>query len=935
MKNIPAIFLIFFYTTQLTAQYLQQPYYTWSRTDEQHLDLSTDWELTHRKDSISSPDALSSRQWITVPTPTSVHWALYQAQQGPNPYIGTNAQAMEWVDSVVWYYRKSFSVDRHPDKKFSILSFDGLDYFSKVWLNGHLLGRHEGMFGGPYVEVDSLITTDAPNELLVEVKAANYGRWDTYEPQKNPGRVIKPIAHAGGTGAEPFFAVGMWRGARLDFLPETHLARPYLTTTRISDIQDTAYLKLEIEVLAGRHSLEYEMHPWNNQILSRGPINQDIQAWPGKYELLVALTDKDARTHTQRLPLDLLAGRNWTEIDIVVPDPELWFPVGMKGQPHLYQVQLTLMHDNQPVDQINFNHGIRHIETTATTGPRVSERWDDWQFAVNNQPLFVKGVNWMPVDLLYDLPREKYRWLLIIARDMGVQMLRVWGGGLMETDDFYDLCDSLGIMVWQDFTIWHQDTPDWPADVWEEQVMHSVFRLRNRASLALWCGGNGFNPYSFGSSKTMGVLERILTDFDPSHPFVRTSSDAGNVHVYPDMDPSGYGHAFRYVPFISETGMHSIPNPKGLERVISSDELDDLDSLYGDKFAQSHPEIISHFVEYDPERVPRMLSRASHILDVGNPSLADLAEATQVGSGEFYQILSEEVQANYPATSGLLPWVFKRPWPVFSAIMLVDGFGQPSAPYYFMKRTYESTHVALDFPHLLWAPGQLMSFAPIVIHQGEAIEQSHQLEITLYDDSFNQMHTKTVLVDSLLAGPSVFRGSVVEFNIPRDYQDRYIFAKAVLKSSEGKSISQSVYWPRSLSMLKDSVVRVSHQTPPEPYRQPVQPWPTLEKGPWLKPVVNQTRTQLQAELLSYENDSDTNFTIIVRNVGQVPAFMCSVNVENIENPFVVSDNFFWLSPGEEKEITGKIVKGQFVPKKLTTINVGAWNANSVLIKPSE
>ena len=144
----------------------------------------------------------------------------------------------------------------------------------------------------------------------------------------------------------------------------------------------------------------------------------------------------------------------------------------------------------------------------------------------------------MPVDALYDLTADKYDWAVKMAKNLGVQMFRIWGSGLLESDAFYSACNKYGIMVWQDFNIANFDTPEWPQEVWEAQVCQNIFRLRNQPSLAVWCGGNEFNPYSYGNAASMGILERNLSIFDPTRAFLRTSPDAGSMHSYPDFDPS-------------------------------------------------------------------------------------------------------------------------------------------------------------------------------------------------------------------------------------------------------------------------------------------------------------------------------------------------------------------------------------------------------------
>ncbi len=332
------------------------------------------------------------------------------------------------------------------------------------------------------------------------------------------------------------------------------------------------------------------------------------------------------------------------------------------GATHQYKVRLTLLQQNQAIDRLEFNHGIRTIEQRPSAGPRTGDRWANWQFVVNGQPLFVKGVNWMPADILLDLPRERYEWLLGLAKGAGIQLLRVWGGGGIETEEFYSVCNELGLMVWQDFPLGNQDTPNWPQEVWEAQVVQNIFRLRNHPSLALYCGGNEFNAYSLGNAASIGILERSVATFDNTRAFRRTSPDGGSIHTYPDLDPTWFAKLYKDVPYIAEAGMHNIPEPESIREVVRAEELNGaFNHLFTDEFVKAHPDFIHHFVEYSPSRVPRMLSRASQIADMNAPTLEAISEATQIGAGEFYQIMSKQTQANYPTTTGLMPWVFKRP----------------------------------------------------------------------------------------------------------------------------------------------------------------------------------------------------------------------------------------------------------------------------------
>ena len=176
------------------------------------------------------------------------------------------------------------------------------------------------------------------------------------------------------------------------------------------------------------------------------------------------LTDKTASQSVlkQKWPLKVNEGRTWISKQMVVSSPRLWWPNGM-GDPSLYRARVTLLQGEKTLDRLEFDYGIRTIEQVRTPGPQTQDRWADWQFVVNGRPLFMKGVNWAwPLDVLSSPPAQKYRWLLEAAQAAHIQLIRVWGGGNPETDEFFQECDRLGIMVWEDFPIGNEDTPAGP-----------------------------------------------------------------------------------------------------------------------------------------------------------------------------------------------------------------------------------------------------------------------------------------------------------------------------------------------------------------------------------------------------------------------------------------------------------------------------------------
>ncbi len=903
---------------------LWQPFYISERSGEQQVDLSADWELNYLDEATNDLTALPDDGWINVKQPTSVQWAHYQAGKLPNPYEHLNAEDYKWMEEKVWYYKKSFEVLELNNEDNALLVFDGIDYFSRIWLNGELLGYHEGMWSGPAIEVSEKLNQGESNEIVVEVISGNYGQWGEFD-FKNPGKIIKPRSFARGSSHRPFFALGMWRGVRLEIAPKYHIERPYLVTQEIGD--NYAKLHLETELFLGSHTLEHELNPWHETQISNysrielAPNNILVDE---QIELKVEFFHEGNLKHTKTFEPYALEGRSWVEETFTLKNPKLWYPNGM-GEPNLYQVTVSLLVDGESKDSITFDYGVRTIKQVRSAGPRTTDRWKNWQFVVNNEPLFVKGINWMPLDPLYNFDYDYYKWVLEAAKKGRIQMIRVWGGGAIETEEFYDLCNKYGIMVFQGFPKNNNETPDWPQDILAANTVQNIIRLRNHPSLAVWSGGNEFNPYAYGNATTLAVYERSVDDFDPSRMWVRTSPDHGSTHLYPDFDPVWYHKELDIIPFVAEAGIHSIPEAVSLREVVKAEEFEDLGAMYDQGFAENHPEFIYHFMEYSQGRVPRMLSRASHMGDMANPTLEEISIATQISAGEFYQTMSEGIQANYPVTTGLMPWVFKRPWPTVSAIHLLDGFGQPSAPFYFLKRTYAETRVMLGPIHSLWAPGESIPLDVLVIHGGKKQLKQLDLNISILDEAFNEIYSDQIPVKSVQSGPLVHDVGVDQsFEIPQFLADTYMFIILELKSSSGEIVSRATYWPRVLSDLDG-------QTPAE-FRSTPQPWLTFKNGPWLKDIVAKSPTQIEAQITQSDNkDRYTYFDVTVSNDGDKPSFVTRVDVLGAKRLFVLDDNFFWLAPGEERKLSGKIKWREGTIPDAPQIQINAWNAEPVTL----
>jgi beta-mannosidase len=908
---------------------LWQPYYVDQRVGEQHVSLNGTWELGYRDTAIAAAADLDQQKWIPADVPTSAQWALYQAGVLPYPYAHLNTRQYAWVPDKVWYYRRQFEVPATAKDDYVFLCFDGVGYYSKIWLNGALIGRHEGMFGGPHVEVSQWLKFGESNQIVVEVKAGSY-RVQNYNPDKT-GKVILPWGSAGGTkyvttssGLDPreIEPLGIWQAVRLEMTPKVHLARPFLVTTKAASAE--ASLSLKVEVLAGTTAVGTELHPWNGTELVEIPDSSKAKSVEPALTLQMELTDKTTSQVVlkRKWPLKVNEGRNWVSEQVAVPSPRLWWPNGM-GDPSLYRARVTLLQGEKILDRIEFDYGIRTIERVSTPGPQTQDRWADWQFVVNGRPLFMKGVNWAwPLDVLLHLPAQKCRWLLEAAQAAHIQLIRVWGGGNPETDEFFQECDRLGIMVWEDFPIGNEDTPGWPMDVWESQVMQIIFRLRNHSSLAVWCGGNEFNPYDTGNTASIGIVERSVRDFDGTPMFLRTTPDPGDVHIYTDQDPTWYGHRYRWAPFISETGIYNMPEPQSLLEVVDPQELTGgFQGIFDKDYADAHSEFIHHMLEYQGQEPRTLLSRASQMDDLTKVDLNGFSRATQMAASEFTQILADLTQANYPVTTGLMPWSFTVPWPI-EFFMFVDGLDQPTSSYYTLKRAYEPTHIVVRLPELVWAKGEKVPIALSVVHAPPTGLSALTVSVQILDEQFHSVWEQKRQMD-VPPGPSAKGLELGEFTIPDRSEDKFFFVVAEAKQADGKLLSRSVYWPRCLKLMNDPDFRAKYRGSPQPSLK-------FEHGPWLRPQVAAVRTSLELVVISRKDvaESESTVRVRVRNTGASPAFDAHVDIAGTKRAFYGTDNDLWLMPGEERTLDYKVRWRDPATRSSASVTASAWNAET-------
>ncbi|MFH1498143.1 MAG: glycoside hydrolase family 2 protein [Verrucomicrobiota bacterium] len=399
----------------------------------------------------------TSKTWLPATVPGCVHTDLRRAKQIPDPFYGTNELGLQWIEERDWEYRTAFNVTAALLAESEIeLCADGLDTVATVTLNGKKIATTENMFIAHRWAVKKHLKAGR-NELVIRFRSAmdyiaktraGFTPPNNFNDAKGGGcvRIRKEQCQFGWDWGPRFVTAGIWRGLRLEARSTNRLAHLHVAQT----------------------------HTDGNVSLALTP----------------ELAKADAKvTYAVKLSLAGITIVETSALTFDVPSPQLWWPAGQGAQP-LYDLTITARaSDSSDIDTVTKRIGLRTIALD-----RSPDQWgESFRFVVNGRPVFIKGANWIPADsFVTRLDRAAYARDIKAAVLANMNCLRVWGGGIYESEDFYDLCDELGLLVWQDFMF---ACNLYPADAAflasvKTEATQQVARLHHRACLALWCGNN-------------------------------------------------------------------------------------------------------------------------------------------------------------------------------------------------------------------------------------------------------------------------------------------------------------------------------------------------------------------------------------------------------------------------------------------------------------
>jgi len=636
--------------------------------------LNGQWQLHNTKDNT----------WIKAFVPGCVELDLMHAGLIPDPFVGPNEEKVQWIFDEDWEYQLTFSVDDNliAHEKV-ILRCEGIDTVAEIILNGELIGSTDNMFRIYEFDVTNSIRSDN-NTLslrfpsLSKHLAAQYERRfidDTSKMGIEGGHYMrKAPCHFGWDWGPKLPPIGIWKNIELVGRSEAQFDDIHLRQIHQQD--GSVQLIADIAV---------ELWSANDLKLTMSITNPDGQT----FQIDHNITDQSQIAHT-------------------IANPQLWYPAGYGDQP-LYQITFQLQSGQTSLDTRQYQVGLRTIE--------LQQEDDEWgksfTFVVNGIPVFAKGSNWIPADSFPTrITNERLERWIADAVAANHNMLRVWGGGIYETEDFYDLCDKYGVLVWQDFTfackIYPMDEEEYLKNV-QQEVNDNVKRIRHRASLALWCGNNemewGWEAWVWDTDENATLksgydiffhhlLPKWLQDLDPDTPYWPSSPSSNTPFKQSNSNNSGDAHywsvwhggqpftAYReqYPRFMSEFGFQAFP-PMETINFYASQEEQNLTSYVMElhqKNKSGNRLIINQMT--DNYRIPSSFSK--------------LMYASQVLQAEGIRYGVEHWRRNKHRTSGILYWQLNDCWPVASWSS-IDYFGRWKALHYAAKKFYAPVLLSL------------------------------------------------------------------------------------------------------------------------------------------------------------------------------------------------------------------------------------------------
>ena len=830
------------------------------------------WQMRRANELKSAGEEISqasykTADWKQAIVPGTALNSLVANGEFPEPYFGqNNMRVNKLIPDIAdagrefyhFWYRTTFNVPKDFKGKKVWIKFDGINYLADIWLNGQKLGNIKGMFLQKTFDITDMVKLNDKNCLAVSVEPVEFPGTMQSRNKENTavnenknggdGQIGKNITMLMTAGWDFTFHdgirdrnTGIWRDVTVFATGAVTLQHPFVKSS------------LPIpQVSPARETISVEVT--NNSTQTKA------------VELIAEVENTAIGIHKK---LNLQAGEKhkleltpeeYSQLNI--DNPKLWWPIN-KGEQHLYTVNITAKADGQVSDVVSKRFGIRDIRSDRNT-PDQSRI-----FYVNGKRLFIRGSNWIPEAMLRTSPERTYAQLRY-TKQAGINMLRLWGGGISESDYFFDLCDEMGFLVWHEFWMTGDTNPPADSALYFSNVRSTIKRIRNHPSLAYYVSSN--------EQDNILDIKPILDKLDGTRGY-QFQSECCGVH---DGSPYKYENPMQYYDnsasnrgsridgFCPEYGTACLPVIESLRRMMPAKDLWPINTttwnyLDGNGFHNMTTKYQTAVEQY------------------GTPNtIDDYAEKGQLVGAVAYRSLWENWNYNKYEfgdrfASGVLFWYHNSPVPQVCSRMW-DWYLEPTAALYFTQDALEPLHAQFDFLK------NTVSVYNELYRGFEGLRVNFRLI---------NMDMKTIVEKEadLNLDQDAVANDVLKIDIPADKLSPVHFIKLELYDKDDNLISDTFYW-RSTDQYKG-------------------PWTVggpLHGG--FQTLQNLPATQLNCQVKTETKNEQTVYSVLLSNKSNTLAFFNRLKLVDqngaLISPAFYSDNYFSMLPGETKKVVIEI-----------------------------
>ena len=736
-------------------------------------------------------------EWMSAKVPGTVHQDLIDHDLLPDPFYGLNENKVQWVENEDWAYRTSFNItDNEMNYQGAILNFEGVDTYADIYLNGALIKRTDNMFVGYTIPVKGFLRKGENNLQILfhspikmtlpqlETQGFQYPADNDHSENKVSVYSRKAPYSYGWDWGIRLVTSGLWRPVTLTFFDNAFI--------------DDMYVRQE--------SVTEKVAKLDN-IFTINSLADDNAV------VKLECSYKSEPALTVQKEIKLQKGENTISLPLVINYPHLWWPNGW-GEAALYDCVATISVNGKEVALKKERIGLRTIEVVLDD----DKDGKSFFFRVNGKPMFAKGANYIPDDaLLPNITEDRIKRMFADVKDANMNLIRVWGGGVYESDLFYKYADENGIVLWQDFIFGCTSYPSDPTFMKrvEEEAYYNIRRLRNHASLGMWCGNNEIleglrywgweKKYSDPSiMKEMfegydklfrQLLPAKVKELDPGRFYMHGSPYEANWGIpesWKIADSHNWGVWYGRKPFeafdkevgrfMSEYGFQSFPEMKTISTFATEKDYQiESDVMNGHQKASIGNELI--------DKTMRIYYNVPEKFE-------DFVYVGQVLQGKGMRRGFEAHRRNMPYCMGTLYWQLNDSWPVVSWSS-IDYYGNWKAMHYEAKR----------------------AFAPIIIN---AIKEGDDLNFYIISDRLEDNDNVTLELKTIDFTGKVLAKEIVKGNIKAN--SSVLFHKAdfnamakspreslilmTLKDKSGEIINKDQYYfnyPKDLDLPKAKI----------------------------------------------------------------------------------------------------------------------------------